>query len=148
MFNEFESGDRDKRERKQEERLRLLKDAREAGYFDEEGTEAVDLVHDGVNPCDPTPTHAFTGDTPQRKFGKYLKPMSVQEAEFRRQVDPCWECRGLGDLVMYDTIVGRCPTCAGTGRNDARKCVVCSGWGKSIYGDICPICDGRGLAPA
>ena len=148
MFNEFESGDYAKRHRKQEERLRQLKDAREAGYFDEEGTEAVDIAHDGVNPCDPAPARAFTDDTPSPGNRKqYRQPMGVQEAEAKLRLNPCWGCDGLGDIIAQGGILERCSACDGSGQDNARECFVCSGRGKSIYGEVCPICNGQGIEP-
>lgn len=55
MFNEFESNDPLEREGKFQQRLQILKAAREAGYYDEKGSEAVSIVYDGANPVDPAP---------------------------------------------------------------------------------------------
>ncbi len=144
MFNEFE-GNADERLAKQEERLRLLKNLHESGYFDEEGIEKITTTAGaGTNPCDPDPRLIFTGESPEPKPGVFKRPMSVSEAEYKW----CWRCKGAGDLITYDAEVERCPECGGTGQDDTRPCLVCDGQGHGVHGQACPHCGGRGLEPA
>ena len=138
IFNEFESSDYNKRKHKQEERLRLLKNLREAGHFDEEGTEEVTVKATGVNLCDPDPGLIFTGEDLEPEL---RRPMGVAEAK------QCRTCKGFGDLMTsYGGDLGRCPTCGGTGRGDTSPCSACVGWGHNSQG-ICTVCNGRGLGP-
>ncbi len=146
MFNQFE-GNEDDREAKQEERLRLLKNLRESGYFDEEGTEEVPDKATGTNPCDPDPSLIFTGETPEPKSGVFKRPMGVSEAE-RKLRGLCPRCGGHGDLLMYGDSLARCPACDGTGRDDTLSCVVCTGEGSDRWGQVCVACNERGLEPA
>ncbi len=152
MFNEFE-GNADERLTKQEERLRLLKNLRESGYFDEEGTEEVTVKATGVNPCD-LGFGAFAGEAPAPEPTpiEFRQPMSVIEAERKnkRGATECEQCEGLGyqepaygDSAMLE----RCLSCGGSGRVAAPLCVVCEGQGNSRYGQACPLCGGQGLEP-
>lgn len=63
MFGQFEGNERE-RKAKQEERLRLLKNLHESGYFDEKGTEEVTVKAAGINPCDLGHV-TFTGEAPE-----------------------------------------------------------------------------------
>ena len=147
MFNEFE-GNADERLSKQEERLRLLKNLRESGYFDEEGTEKMIVTTGaGANPCDPNSKLIFTGEDPEPKPGVFKRPMGMVEAE-RKLRGLCPQCGGHGDLLMYGDSLARCPSCDGTGRDDTRTCLVCAGQDSGTHGQICPHCGGRGLEPA
>ncbi len=147
MFNECE-GNADERLAKQEERLRLLKNLRESGYFNEEGTEkTIVTAGAGINPCDPDSRLIFTGESPEPKSGVFKRPMGMVEAE-RELRGLCPQCGGHGDLLMYGDSLARCPSCGGTGQADTRPCLVCAGQSYSKYGQVCPRCGGRGLEPA
>ena len=154
MFNDFE-GNADERLLKEDDRLSMLKRAKEAGYFDEEGTEKVTVKAAGINPCD-LGYSTFTGEAPEPKPGEYPvkwpcnKPNCTYCTQQPRQqadhTNMCRKCGGFGDLVLYGSDeLERCPACAGTGRNDIPLCFVCNGRGCSIDGARCPMCNGRGL---
>ena len=146
MFSEFE-GNADERKAKLDKRLATLKRAREDGFFDEEGTESVDIVHDGVNPCDPASTQPFDPDWKQ-KFDKFNRPLKDKRGTYE-----CYKCKGFGDEIRYGEIVGRCRACGGVGRlSDVLQaidmtCVRCDGFGHDVWGTTCDPCHGTGVRP-
>ncbi len=150
MFNEF-TGDRDERQRKQEERLRLLKRAREDGFFDEEGTEEAEIIADGVGPDDSCPTCGELSST----FigGDCAKCNPIQPLKNRPSTYECYRCRGLGDETRYGEIVRHCRACDGVGHlNDVLQtidalCAHCDGFGRDVWGTVCNPCHGTGVRP-
>ncbi len=151
MFNQFE-GNADERLAKQEERLRLLKNLRASGYFDEEGTEEVTVKATGINPCD-LGHGAFTGEQPfLRPKGATLPFIRDEDGRPRlgvngrllrdkRKTIECWLCQGLGSLEPEygdSTTLERCPECDGSGRL-AVTCAVCR---QLPGGGPCAACNG------
>ncbi len=157
MFNEFE-GNADERLAKQEERLRLLKSAREVGYFNEEGTEEVKVYAAGINPCD-LGIITFTGEQPFRrpkgvtaplvrdKDGRPLLGADGRLLRDKRGTMECTQCEGLGCLEPAygdSAMLERCVGCGGSGRVATPSCLVCGGQGRGqMSGNkACAACDG------
>jgi hypothetical protein len=147
MFNEFE-GNKDERQAKLDERLDMLKRARKAGFFDEEGTEKVEIIADGIGPDDGCPTCG----KPSTAFidGDCAKCNPIRTA---RNTYKCYKCKGSGDEIRYEEIVGRCRACDGTGRlSDMLQaidmmCAHCDGFGHDVLGVTCGRCHGTGVSP-
>jgi hypothetical protein len=129
MFNSFTSSDENKREMKTQERLDILKRAREGGYFDEEGTESADIVSGGVNPCD-------SGNMP---FAKRVDGLDSSDTE-------CWICGDKDDELkrLLEKAWGPCPECSPSTYQrpmGCRACPTCGLQAAAFVDGDCPRCN-------
>lgn len=140
MFNLFESSDTKKREAVMNRRLMMLRCAREAGYFDEVGSEPMpEIVVDGRGPDDYISLRSASDqahDWVEQNATYYAQhygargPCSCAEcvhyqeaAAFQRQLWEeqavklvCKSCAGFGEYLDDDgNCLGVCRTCRGTG---------------------------------
>lgn len=122
LFNSHETGDEAERERVTQERLEMMKRAREAGYYDEEPSEGMpEVVADGSGPDDRTRPSPFVKNQDPPEHGERNPHPGGNSAVLPREApapkyytsQPCANCDGYTRHISYGmgTPVWHCAVC-------------------------------------